>query len=89
VENPEKVIEQVGRQIAELRNRKGLTQAEIAERLEMTLTNYQRIEHGLQNATIKTLVRIAGAIGVQARDLWQTPSRNKASRGRPRKASSR
>jgi transcriptional regulator with XRE-family HTH domain len=83
VEDPQKVIEQVGRRIAELRERADLTQAEIAERVEMTVTNYQRIEHGHQNATIATLVKIAGAIGVPVSALWQDPERARAGRGRP------
>lgn len=85
VEDPTKTIEQVGRQIAHLRAEAGLTQAEVAEKLEMTLTNYQRLEHGLQNATIKTLVRIADALGVQARDFWQPPPKTRPGRGRPEK----
>lgn len=83
MEDPEKVIEQVGRRIAELREQAGLTQAEVAERVEMTVSNYQRIEHGHQNATISTLVKIAGAIGVPVGAFWQVPELPRPGRGRP------
>lgn len=85
MEDPNKVIESVGRRIAELREKAGLTQAEIAEALKTTVSNYQRIEHGLQNLTIRTMVRIAGAVGAPVARLFEAPSSRRRSRGRPRK----
>jgi UDP-N-acetylglucosamine 1-carboxyvinyltransferase len=87
LEDPEKVIEQVGRRIAELRTRAGLTQADVAEKLKTTVSNYQRIEHGLQNLTIKTAVRIAAAIGVSTASLFEASASRKPRRGRPKKRS--
>lgn len=85
MEDPDKIIELVGRRIAELRAEAGLTQADVAKRVDTALSNYQRIEHGLQNLTIRTLVKISGALGVPVSRLFENPSTRKASRGRPSK----
>jgi transcriptional regulator with XRE-family HTH domain len=78
-------MEQVGRRIAELRSKAGLTQADVAEQLTTTVSNYQRIEHGLQNLTIRTLARIAGVLGVPVAGLFEKAKTRGAGRGRPRK----
>ncbi|MFO0763045.1 MAG: helix-turn-helix transcriptional regulator [Byssovorax sp.] len=78
----------MGRKIAELRRGLGLTQEELAERLRMSIKNLQRIERGLQNLTIRTLVRMATALGVKTAELFATPTSRVVKRGRPRKASS-
>lgn len=87
MEDPERIIEQVGRRIGELRAQAGMTQAEVAESLGTTVSNYQRIEHGLQNLTIRTMVRIAGVIGVPAAAFWESWPNEKGGRqrGRPRR----
>ena len=85
VEDPDDVIEKLGRRIAELRADAGLTQAEVAERIETAVSNYQRIEHGLQNLTIRTLVKISTALGVPVIRLFERPSTARSGRGRPRK----
>ncbi len=84
MEDAEKTMELVGRRISELRTKAGLTQAEVAEKLGSTISNYQRIEHGLQNLTIRMLVKVAGAIGVATASLFETPQSKKARRGRPK-----
>ncbi len=55
---PDDLVRTVTRRIAEVRQSLGITQAEMAERLETALNNYKRIERG-QNITIHTLARIA------------------------------
>jgi transcriptional regulator with XRE-family HTH domain len=74
--------------MAELREEAGLTQAEVAERTGMNVTNYQRIEHGRQNVTVEMIVRVANALGVKAGELFVPGESSKTRRpGRPRKAS--
>ncbi|WP_437839265.1 helix-turn-helix domain-containing protein [Sorangium sp. So ce1153] len=87
-EDPELVIATVGRRIAELRAGAGRTQNEVAEALGTTVSNVQRIEHGLQNVTLRTLTKIANAIGVRVAEFFQEPAAPAAPRrrGRPRKA---
>lgn len=54
----------------ELRKKLDLTQAEAAERADMTVSRWNDIEAGgRSNVTIDTLSAIAAALGVDARDL--------------------
>ena len=84
VEDPEKVKEHVGRRIAELREKTGLTQADVAETIGTTVPNLQRIEYGTQNVTIETMTKIANAIGVTVAALFTEIEGPKARRGRGR-----
>lgn len=86
-EDPERMVKDVGRRIAEERRELGLTQEDLAERLGMPLKNLQRIERGLQNLTIKTLVRFASVLGVKTAELFEPPASREVRRGRPPKAS--
>lgn len=82
-EDPDRVITDVGRRIAEVRRELGWTQQEAAEHLRMPLKNLQRIEKGM-NLTIRTLTRVARGLGVRTRDLFDEPkSRERRRRGRP------
>jgi len=73
-EDPDELVERVTRRIAEVRRSKGLTQEQLAERLETAMKNLQRIEAG-QNLTLRTLARVASALEVTAVDLLLPPSR--------------
>ena len=70
------MTEQVGRRIAELRRERGETQAQLAERLEVSIKYLQRVERGV-NLTIDSLVDLANNLDVQVRELFDPP------RGRP------
>lgn len=52
----------------------GLTQEAVAAKAGIDHRRYQRLEQGTSNTTIRTLVRIAAAVGV---DLWDLLSRPK------------
>ena len=84
-ETPDDVRKNVGRRIAELRLASGRTQEDIAEQLGMQLKNYQRIERGMQNMTIRTLVRVALVLGVRTIELFEAPASREVRRGRPKK----
>ncbi|AGP35544.1 helix-turn-helix domain-containing protein [Sorangium cellulosum] len=85
MEDPDQVIEAVGRRIGELRARAGQTQAEVAEALGTTVSNFQRIEAGEQNLTLRTMARIANVIGVTVAEFFTKPELPERKRGRPRK----
>jgi transcriptional regulator with XRE-family HTH domain len=82
---PEKVIVAIGRRIAELRNEHGLTQRELAKKLKVSIPWVSRVEAVGENLTIETMVRIAHAIGVLPKELWEAPGPRtpKVQRGRP------
>lgn len=69
----ERLLDDVGRRIGELRQRAGLTQAQVAEMTDMTVPNYQRIEAGTQNLTLRTMAKIARALDVHVADLLVAP----------------
>jgi transcriptional regulator with XRE-family HTH domain len=77
-------VETVGRRVGELRTAAKKSQAEVAEALSMTLTNYQRIEHGQQNLTLRSLFRIASVLGVEVKEFFTPCELPKPKRGRPR-----
>jgi transcriptional regulator with XRE-family HTH domain len=73
-EDPERLLRNVARRIAELRLAKGFTQEQVAEALGIAVQNFRRIERGRQNLTIKTMAAIAAAIGVRVIDFFQPPA---------------
>ena len=54
----------VGTQIREARSRAGLTQSTLAERAGVAFETISRIERGTLNTTVRTLLAIAEALGV-------------------------
>jgi ribosome-binding protein aMBF1 (putative translation factor) len=60
-------------QIIELRERHGLTQAELAERCGMDQADISRIERGSTSPTARTLRRIAEALDADLRLVARTP----------------
>lgn len=84
-ESAEKVTRDIGRKLAELRARAGLTQEQLAERLDMETNNLQRIELGMQNLTVRTLVRLARALEVPVAHLFRPPRTRQVRIGRPPK----
>jgi transcriptional regulator with XRE-family HTH domain len=73
-ETPDRVLDDLGHRIAELRRASGATQQEIAERLGILVADYQRIERGARNCTVRTLVHVARALGVPTRSLFAAPT---------------
>jgi transcriptional regulator with XRE-family HTH domain len=82
----EKVVEALGRRVAELRAEHGLTQAQLARALgKVTPQRVARIEAGA-NLTVFSLVAIANQFGVAIDELFRDPDDlTKPKRGRPRK----
>jgi transcriptional regulator with XRE-family HTH domain len=83
----DRAIKDIGRRIAEIRRERGLTQEQTAERLGLQTNNLQRIELGMQNLTVRSLVRIANGLGVGLASLCEPPSSRLVGRGRPRRSS--
>ena len=59
----------IGRRIRDAREHHGLTQEAVFLAVPMNRSHYQDIESGGANPTLRTLLRIARAIGVPLRDL--------------------
>jgi len=81
------VLANVGLRVAELREQRGLTQADLARKMRVQLRQAQRYEAGA-NLTIVTLVRLARALEVAPSDLFVAPQRRRRKPGRPSGAGS-
>jgi len=57
--------EKIGSLIAQIRQERGLTQAEFAKRLNTSQSAVNRIEHGKQNLSVDTLARISDVLQKQ------------------------
>ena len=83
--DPERVLRDVGRRIAELRAGRGLTQERLAELANFTVQYLQRVEAGRENLTVRSLAALAGLVGAQVADLFAAPANREVRPGRPRK----
>ena len=61
--------EAFGKYIKIARERKGLTQDEVAEELGITQSYYSRIENGTREVDLAVAFRICAAVGVDIRDF--------------------
>jgi transcriptional regulator with XRE-family HTH domain len=59
----------IGRRLQLARQRKGLTQAEVAGRAGTTVNHYAKIERGEVVPSLKTLEKIVKALGVKSSDV--------------------
>lgn len=64
--HPSAFAAKITRKLVALRKREKITIQTLADRMDTTMQNVQRIERG-QNVTLKTLHRIATALGYQVR----------------------
>jgi UDP-N-acetylglucosamine 1-carboxyvinyltransferase len=63
--------EKIGQLIAQVRQEKGLTQAEFARKLSTSQSAVNRMEHGRQNLSLETLGRISDVLNKQLLSLNQ------------------
>ncbi|MCL5798110.1 MAG: helix-turn-helix domain-containing protein [Patescibacteria group bacterium] len=63
------VLEKFGEKMQKTRKEKGVTQEELAAKLSMHRTYIGLIERGERNPTIRTLYKIAKALGVDSSKL--------------------
>jgi transcriptional regulator with XRE-family HTH domain len=80
-----RVLQGIGRRIAEVRRDRAETQEEFAEGLEVSVRYIQFVEGGKENLTVETLVKFANFLRVPVIELFTPPTRPKAGPGRPKK----
>ena len=68
-EDPDILLDQIGRRIITRREELGLAQKALAETLGMQPANLSHIENGKQNVTIRTLCKIAEALDITVAEL--------------------
>lgn len=69
-EKYQSVLEYAALQIESARKKRGMTQKDVAFACEMEEQNYRRIEKGLTNPTLKSLVRICTVLDVDLKSLF-------------------
>lgn len=78
----------VSRNLLRLRQQRGMSQIDLSEAAGMTHARVSGVERGRANPTIKTLFRLALALGVEPAELLafdETERREMARLARPRK----
>tara|TARA_R110001592_G_scaffold53477_1_gene163915 strand:- start:727 stop:954 length:228 start_codon:yes stop_codon:yes gene_type:complete len=68
-EQYQKSLIQLGTNLRKIRQEKGLTMREVAERCGMEENNYGRFEKALTNPTYKSLLQICSVLGIELKDL--------------------
>ncbi len=58
-----------GTRLKSIREKKKLTQAQVALKAEITVNYYARVERGEENPTYDTLEALAKALGVNSSDI--------------------
>ncbi|OUL60328.1 helix-turn-helix domain-containing protein [Flavobacterium sp. AJR] len=66
----ETFITKLGIHIRELREKKGLSQQELADYCNIPQNQIGRIERAEINTTVKTLVKIANALDIEPKELF-------------------
>ena len=65
----DRVYEEIGRRIFEARDKKGLTQAQLAKKIDLKRTSITNIEKGRQQLLVHMLIKIAEALDVEIGSL--------------------
>lgn len=72
------IEESLGRKIAAQRRAVGLTQAQLAERVDVQPETICRIETGKRTASLDLLVRMADALDLELHELFRTHEKDKS-----------
>jgi transcriptional regulator with XRE-family HTH domain len=73
--DPDRLMKNIGRRVAELRVERGQTQERIAVEANVSLTYWRRTEAGA-NLTVRSLARVADILHVDVIELFRPPQRN-------------
>jgi transcriptional regulator with XRE-family HTH domain len=71
--DPDRVVAQLGKRIAELRLTRGMSQGALAEKIRSTPQWISQLERGTRSPTVHTLCKIANALDVSLADLFVAP----------------
>lgn len=70
VTDSDKYLIRLGQKIAQIRDKKGITQYRLAKDLLMEQSNLARIENGKTNPTVRTLIKISDLLEVDIIELF-------------------
>ena len=64
------LIEMIGSRIQEIRNKKGLTQDQLSEKVGISSKYLSSIERGKENPTLNTILKLAGSLDVKPDEFF-------------------
>ena len=75
--DPDRVVKQLGKRIAELRRERGMSQGDLAQKLKFKPSPQwvSQLERGTRSPTIDTLCKVANALDVTLADLVTFPTK--------------
>ena len=65
----DELLFKIGQSVRYLRNKKGISQEELAFRANLNMNSISTLERGINNVKIKTLYSIADALDVKVEDI--------------------
>lgn len=83
--SPDKLMRAVGRRVAELRERRGVTQQQLADDLDVSLRYLQTVEAGEQNLTLRSIANLSAVLRAPIAALFEPPARIQGRPGRPKR----
>lgn len=69
--NERDVLIKIGKRIKSIRAKSNMTQHELSKKCQIEKASMSKIEAGLSNPTIRTLVKISGALDVAIEELFK------------------
>lgn len=82
--DPDRLLRDAGRRLAEMREARGLTQQALADELGVSMRYVQSVEGGNENLTLRSLADYASVLRISIPDVFQPPASRKRRVGRPR-----
>ena len=67
----EELLKKIGQRIKDIRKEKGMPQIELAVELDYEKSNMSRLESGRISPKLFTLYKVAQALGVELKDLFE------------------
>jgi len=84
--DPDRLLRDAGRRLAEFREERALTQQELADKLGVSMRYVQSVEGGAENLTLRSLAGYASVLGVSIPEVFLPPVSRRPKVGRPRGA---
>jgi transcriptional regulator with XRE-family HTH domain len=82
--DPDRLLRDAGRRLAEFREARGLTQQALADELGVSMRYVQSVEGGGENLTLRSLAGYASVLGASIPEIFQAPTSRRRKVGRPR-----
>jgi transcriptional regulator with XRE-family HTH domain len=75
--DPDRLLRNLGRRLAEARAERGLTQEQLAELVDVSARYVQSVEAGNENLTVRTLAKFATVLEIPLADMFLAPTKPK------------